>query len=102
MQLLNSDGGFLAKLRGESGVSRWGDDYFVSNQDELEERLKADLEPELDVQAGEAVRYRDESASIEKLFWGPTSVKVDDQGTLYVVESCRHRIQVYGRMVSAD
>ncbi len=101
VQLLNSEGGFLAKFRGESGVSRWGDDYFVSNQDELEERLKADLEPELDLQAGEDARYRDESASIEKLFWGPTSVKVDARGTLYVVESCRHRIQVYRRMVSA-
>jgi NHL repeat len=38
---------------------------------------------------------RQESASIEKFFWGPTAVKVDDQGRVYVVDSCRHRIQVY-------
>ena len=40
---------------------------------------------------------REESANIEKLFWGPTSVKLDDEGRMYVVESCRYRIQVYQR-----
>ena len=95
VQLLDPDGGFMDSFRGESGVSKWGDDYFVSNQDELEERRMADLEPELDLPPDDL--YREESASIEKLFWGPTSVKVDAQGRVYVVESCRHRIQVYGK-----
>jgi len=72
---------------------RNGESYFISNQDELEERQKADLEPPLDLPPTDATRYA--SASIEKLFWGPIAVKVDDQGRLYVVESCRHRIQVY-------
>ena len=49
VQLLDPEGGFLDVFRGESGVSKWGDDYFVSNQDELEERRKADMEPELDL-----------------------------------------------------
>ena len=91
VQLLDPEGGFLDKFRGESGVSKWGDDYFVSNQDELEERRKADMEPRLDLSP------REESAGIEKLFWGPTSVKIDAHGRVYVVESCRHRIQVYRR-----
>jgi DNA-binding beta-propeller fold protein YncE len=93
VQVLNPDGGFLAKFRGESGVSKWGESYFNANQDELEERQKANLEPELSLSPTDDLR--EESASIEKFFWGPTSVKVDDQGRLYVVESCRHRIQVY-------
>jgi len=59
----------------------------------LEERRKANLEPELSLSPIDDLR--EESASIEKFFWGPISVKVDDQGRLYVVESCRHRIQVY-------
>ena len=94
VQVLGPDGGFLAKLRGESGVSKWGQDYFISNQDELEERQKADMEPELDLPP-DAEYFREESASVEKLIWGPTSVKVDSKGRLFIVESCRYRIQVY-------
>jgi DNA-binding beta-propeller fold protein YncE len=93
VQVLSPDGGFLANFRGESGLSKWGESYFIANPDELEERQKANLEPELSLSATDDLR--EESASIEKLFWGPISVKVDDQGRLYVVESCRHRIQVY-------
>jgi DNA-binding beta-propeller fold protein YncE len=93
VQILTPDGRVRTKLRGESGVSKWGESYFTTNQDELAERQKADLEPPLELPPMDAARY--ESASIEKLFWGPVSVKVDDQGRLYVVESCRHRIQIY-------
>jgi hypothetical protein len=74
-------------------MSKWADSYFIANPDELEARQQANLEPPLDL-APEDDR-REVSASIEKLFWGPVSVKTDDQGRLYVVESCRHRIQVY-------
>src|SRR6266581_2063506 len=93
VQILAPDGSVRARLRGEAGVSKWGESYFISNQDELEERHKADLEPPLELPPMDAARY--ESASIEKLFWGPVAVKLDDQGHLYVVESCRHRIQIY-------
>ena len=89
MQLLDPEGGFLDKFRGESGVSKWGDDYFARNRGELEERRKADMEPELDLSA------REGSDSIEKPIWGPTWVKEDARGSLYVVESCRHGVQVY-------
>jgi DNA-binding beta-propeller fold protein YncE len=95
VQVLGPDGSWLATLRGEAGMSKWAESYFVANPDELEERHKADLEPELEL-APEDQR-REASASIEKLFWGPISVKVDAQGRLYVVESCRHRIQVYNQ-----
>ncbi|MGH8065256.1 MAG: NHL repeat-containing protein [Candidatus Entotheonellia bacterium] len=93
VQVLGPDGSFLAKLRGEAGLSKWGESYFISNQDELEERQKANLEPKLNLSPTDDLR--EESASIEKVFWGPIAVKVDDQGRLYVVESCRHRIQIY-------
>jgi hypothetical protein len=93
VQVLGPDGSFLAKVRGESGLSKWGESYFIANQDEWDERQKANLEPELSLSP--TADLREESASIEKLFWGPISVKVDGQGRLYVVESCRHRIQVY-------
>jgi DNA-binding beta-propeller fold protein YncE len=96
VQVLGPDGSFLAKFRGESGLSKWGESYFIANQDELEERQKANLEPALSLSPTDDLR--EESASIEKLFWGPISVKVDEQGRLYVVESCRHRIQVYHKV----
>ena len=95
VQVLGPDGSFRAKFRGESGLSTWAMEYFVANQDELEIRKKANLEPDLDLLPSEYPR--EESASIEKLFWGPTSVKVDGVGRIYVVDSCRHRIQIYRR-----
>jgi hypothetical protein len=93
VQVLGPDGSWQATLRGEAGLSRRAESYFVANQDELEERQRANLEPPLELSPQD--ERREESASIEKLFWGPVSVKVDDQNRLYVVESCRHRIQVY-------
>ena len=95
VQMLRPDGSFLAKLRGESGISKWGQEYFQANAEELREREQSDMEPQLDAVADAS--SREQSANIEKLFWGPTAVKLDDEGRLYVVESCRFRIQVYAR-----
>ena len=93
VQVLGPDGSFRAKLRGDATLSKWSEGYFKANVDEWKERQKADMEPELDLEPEDL--FRNESAAIEKLFWGPISVKVDDLGRLYVVDSCRHRIQVY-------
>ena len=93
LQILAPDGSFIAKFRGDAQPTAWSDEYFAANPDELEERQNADMEPELKLHP--AAELRDESAVIEKLFWGPTSVRLDDEGRVYVVDSCRHRIQVY-------
>jgi len=93
VQILAPDGTLRSRLRGKAAVSKWGASYFIANPDELAERQKADLEPSLEIPPTDAARY--ESASIEKLFWGPVAVKLDAQDRLYVVESCRHRIQIY-------
>ena len=45
VQVLDPEGRFLAGFRGNAGMSRWSEDYFRANPDELEERQKADLEP---------------------------------------------------------
>ena len=39
----------------------------------------------------------EESSHIEKLFWSPVSVVLDDAGQVYVTEGNRHRIQVFER-----
>ena len=95
VQVLAPDGSYLYNLRGESGISKWGYDYFKANAEELREREQSDMEPQLGPVA--AATSREQSANIEKLFWGPTTVKIDTEGHLYVVESCRFRIQVYAR-----
>ena len=97
VQVLHSDGRFLDSFRGDAGLSKWSDDYFKANQDELEERQKADMEPELDLWPDDGPR--EESANIEKLFWGPTSVIIDGEGRILVVDSGRYRVQIYRKEV---
>jgi tripartite motif-containing protein 71 len=93
VQVLGPDGEFRAGLRGESGLSKWAKEWFAANPDEFNARLGADMEPPMDrLSSGSS---RDRSASIEKLFWGPTSVRVDGRLRVYVVDSMRHRIQIY-------
>ena len=93
VQVLDPDGGFVMELQGEATLSTWADDYFVSNPREHETRLVADLEPDPDRIPDN--RFRPKSALIEKIFWGPTSVKTDSQGKIYIADSGRHRIQIY-------
>ena len=95
VQVLGPDGQFLAKLRGEGGFSKWADEWFGFSNHQQQKELweQADLEPDLDPAASDFLSY--ESGSIVKLFWGPTSIKIDAQGDIYILETCRQRIQVY-------
>ena len=96
VRVLSPDGELLATLRGESETPSWANEYFQANPEEGALRLEADLAPTLESPYGSGpVSDQEESANIEKLFWGPTAVKVDGHGNVFVVDSCRHRIQVY-------
>ena len=92
VQVLSQHGKLLAKFRGDATNSAWAQEYFVANPEEGAARLTANLEPPIDPPQE---RYREESASIEKLLWGPTAVKLDNAGRIYIVDSCRHRLQIY-------
>ena len=92
VRVLSAEGEVLATLRGESQTPTWADEYFLANPEEGALRVEADLSPAVDPPER---RDREESANVEKLFWGPTAVKLDGQGNILVVDSCRHRIQVY-------
>ena len=92
VQIFGPGGQFLVNLRGDSVPSKWAQDYFDANPDEAKARSTSDLEPDVKHLGGER---REESAKIEKLFWGPTAVKLDAQGRIYIVDSLRHRIQIY-------
>ena len=96
VRVLSPDGEVLATLRGESQTPSWANDYFLANPEEGALRLESDLSPEVQLSGGFGTTAdREESANVEKLFWGPTAVKLDGKGNLLVVDSCRHRIQVY-------
>ena len=98
VQVFDSEGRFIAKLRGEGGPSIMSCFYFEGGrntgrhfQPEWTEEAQRDIEqnpPTFD-------SVRAESASILKYFWGPTSIKVESNGLIYITDSHRHRIQVY-------
>ncbi len=92
VQVLDQQGNMLAQFRGDSVPSKWAEEYFAANPSEYHARLNSNLEPDVRP-VGE--RRREESANVEKLLWGPTAVKVDGQGRIFIVDSCRHRLQVY-------
>ena len=92
VQIFGPDGEVVAVLRGNATVSSWAADYLAANPDEAAAREKADLSPAVTPWRDQ---HRETSAGVEALFWGPTSVKIDDDGRIYVVDSCRHRVQIY-------
>ena len=95
VQLLGPDGGFIAVYHGEAEVSKWAQEYLDANPVERDARLVSDMEPELDPQVIDPNYLSYQSGSIEKLLWGPMSVKIDGEGRVYILESLRHRIQIY-------
>jgi DNA-binding beta-propeller fold protein YncE len=92
VQVLSPSGQVLACFRGDSVTSTWASSYFEANPDEGAARLAADLEPQINPRSD---HHRETSANVEKLLWGPTSVKLDGQGRIYIVDSLRHRLQIY-------
>jgi len=95
VQVLNPDGGFVTKLMGEATDSKWAREFLNVNVEEDQARASSDLDKDIDFFVDDP---HERSSHIEKLFWAPTSVKLDDAGRLYVTESNRHRLQVYQRI----
>lgn len=79
VQVLGPDGSFQLKLLGDAGLSNWAQEFLPANPDYMEAR--------------EVARNRE----AERFFWGPTSVKLDTAGMLFICDSCRYRIQIYRR-----
>jgi len=94
LQVLSPDGAFVQKLRGQATLSEWAEDFLRTNTQEAEARSRADMEPDMEFFNDDP---HEESSHIEKLFWAPVSVILDDVGRVYVTEGNRHRIQVFER-----
>ncbi len=94
VQIFAPDGSLAATLRGQATLSQWAMDYYSSNPEEWELRQISELEPETLPDHLQTPYHT--SSQIEPYFWGPVSVRFDGEGRLYVVETNRHRFQVYG------
>ena len=92
VQVLDVNGSFRALLRGEATESKWAMEYFAVNPEEKAERDRSDLMPKLPPHLNTPYHI---SSQTEPYFWGPVAVSLDREGRLYVVETNRHRFQVY-------
>ena len=77
LQVFDTEGSFVTKITGDATISKWGKD-------------KLDANPEMYVERAIA-----QGQDQDKLFWDPVAVDVDDDGRVFVLETCRHRMQVY-------
>jgi DNA-binding beta-propeller fold protein YncE len=92
LQVLDPEGGFVQSSRGQATTSKWAKAFLDTNDEEAAARGRANLEADIDFLDDDP---HEESAHIEKYFWGPTSITLDSDGHLLIVDSNRHRLQVF-------
>ncbi len=90
LQVLDPEGNFIAKARGEAHLGVWAQEYISAQKDE--ERARSTYVPVFEVDTDDV---NEESARIEPYFWDPVVVAVDAEGRGYVLETGRHRFQIY-------
>ena len=91
VQVLDPEGGFVQSLRGQATTSKWAQEWLDTNREEAAARGRSNLDLPPDLFEEDP---HEKSSHIEKYFWGPSSVKLDGD-RLYVVDSSRHRMQVF-------
>ncbi len=93
LQVFDENYNFLYMNRGEADLNRWALEYFESQRDE--KRARSSYVP---VYKTDTSDVREISARIEPYFWDPCAVMVDGDGRAYVLETCRHRFQIFERI----
>ena len=93
VQVLDAAGNFLLQLRGAAKLSSWATEYLQANADEYAARATFVPVFELDTDDPSEV-----SARTEPYFWDPVDVVLDHEDRVYVLETCRHRFQVYQKV----
>ncbi|MCH7801789.1 MAG: SMP-30/gluconolactonase/LRE family protein [Chloroflexi bacterium] len=92
MQVFDPDGNFLTKVRGDATPNPWATEYLEAQADE--HRARSTFVPVYDVDTDDV---HEVSARIEPYFWDPVDVVIDDEDRVYVLDTCRHRFQIYER-----
>ena len=77
VEVFGPDGSFLITLLGDATLTKMGIDQLDANTEMWEERAIAD------------------NFWMERLFWSPLAIDVDDDNRMFVSETCRGRIQIY-------
>ncbi len=93
VQILDSEGNFIEQLQGEATLSLWSREYLDSQADEA--RARSTFEPFFEVDTD---NQSEVSARIEPYFWDPVDVALDAEDRVYVLETCRHRFQIYEKV----
>mgnify|MGYP006085910305 CR=1 FL=1 len=90
VQIYNDKFEYCGFLRGEATLSEWAKEYLDANVDE--KNARETFCPVINI---DDVDAHEESARIESYFWDPTSVIIDKNDNLLVLDSNRNRIQIY-------
>ena len=93
LQVFSQDGHLLDMKRGEADLNPWALEYFESQQDE--KLARSSYVPVYDTDTSDV---REVSARIEPFFWDPCAVMLDENKRVYVLETCRHRFQMFDRI----
>lgn len=81
LQVFDPEGRYITVLKGEAGMSKWGEERLSSNPENMLEQ-----------------RARARSLDPEKRFVQPTAVEIDEESRVIVVDSARHRLQIYQKV----
>lgn len=93
LQVFDAEGRFLDSQRGAADLNPWAVEYLESQADERKAResFVPVYEPDTD-------DPHEISARMEPYLWDPAAVELDDDGRVYVVETGRHRFQIFERV----
>ena len=91
--VLDQMGNVLATKRGEADLNPWSVEYLASQDDERNAR-----ESYVPVYQPDTGDPSEISARMEPYLWDPVSVELDDEGRVYVLETGRHRFQIFERI----
>lgn len=94
IQVLDARGEFLQMNLGQSDLSPWATNFLDINVEEGEARNRSDLHKKT-IQFKDPEDRHEVSSHIEEYFWSPMSLLLTAENYLYVVESNRHRIQIF-------
>ena len=95
VQVLDERGQFLQLTLGESTISPWAQNFLDVNVEERDARARADLD-KLDIDLPDPNDRHVVSAHVERYFWAPMALSISPDNRLFVTESNRHRIQIFG------
>ena len=88
--VLDQMGNVLATKRGEADLNPWSVEYLASQDDERNAR-----ESYVPVYDPDTEDPSEVSARMEPYLWDPVAVELGEDGKVYVVETGRHRFQVF-------